>query len=515
MPNIPVYESKAALEGLRPSNLGVEAFEQEGRRVGQFYHQIGEAVGGGIKDIGEAVEQHQTQSFVLAAGRHLAEMQANHQAAWNAFVKSADLSDHTKVQAFRDGMEKDYSDFVAAAPNDKARVWATQQVNSQREGMYRSTAADASAMAGANAAVSHATMLAVMGSNVYNDVTTLGPSIAQMKAVNEAAVANSNVSVERAAQIREQETTDAGTLTFNAIRGAIFRNPAEGEKLVDGLAEANLYLNPTQRAELHSYAQEQTRAKEHDQAWQDAQVREQQSRDWDKQWTVGMAKGYQPDGSWVAPKGYFQWVTEMAGQPGADAAKVEVAMNRGRQALEDQVNGTLVQDDPSVAGAMFARLAKPPGDPNVLTEAEIETAAYHRQISNKTASQLREGLTRRVDPAYSENWSQLSRITESFKTSFTKTNPLAGKIDFSGDQAFGKFQQAVFNAWNAELAAGKKPAEAEADLSNPSSPNYVGRLVDRLRPTDADRDAAIQRWSGGSASPKSKRTDDLATKLVP
>lgn len=517
MPNIPVYESKAAERGLQPSNLGVEAFEMEGRRVGSFYHQIGESLDSGMKTLGAAVEQHQTQSYVLAAGRHLAEMQANHQAAWDTFIKKADLSDHTQVDAFRQGMEKDYGDFIATAPNDKAKMWATEQINEQRRSMYARTAADASTMAGAEGMVNHAIMLSTEKSNVYNDLDQLGVSLKRIGAVNETILSNPNISPEHAAQLRAEEFNDAAALTYNALRGAIARDPVAGEKLIESLPQAQQYLGGTQLAELHSYAEEQHRAQLHDAAWQQEQDLKNARLAWDQKWTDLQLEGYGPDGVWRAPKDYNKRLAALGGMPGADPEKITMGMNRGEEALRAQINGTYTQDNQNVRDSFFSRLALPPGDPNALTATEIEQAVGRGDLSDHTAGQLREGVQRsHNDPSYNENWGQLNRVIDGFKTSFTKTNPLSGVVTPVGDVAYGKFQQAVWNAWQAEIRAGKKPGEAEQDLTNPSSPNYIGRLVDRMKPTEADLQRGLDAYTGkGSTAPTSKKTKDLAAKLVP
>jgi hypothetical protein len=71
MPDLPQFTANRAERGLQTNNVGMEAFAQEGRRVGTFYHQIGEETGQNVKDLGEQWEEHvtfQQQGQGIASG---------------------------------------------------------------------------------------------------------------------------------------------------------------------------------------------------------------------------------------------------------------------------------------------------------------------------------------------------------------------------------------------------------------------------------------------------------------
>ena len=63
--NITQYENP--INGLQPQTRGDEAYVQEGRRVGLFYHQLGADIGGDVKTLGDAMIEHQT-NLELANG---------------------------------------------------------------------------------------------------------------------------------------------------------------------------------------------------------------------------------------------------------------------------------------------------------------------------------------------------------------------------------------------------------------------------------------------------------------
>jgi hypothetical protein len=58
MPTIKEYD--APVDQLRPNTGGEEAYAMEGRRVGAFYHQMGQDVGGTVQQLGAQYVQHQT-----------------------------------------------------------------------------------------------------------------------------------------------------------------------------------------------------------------------------------------------------------------------------------------------------------------------------------------------------------------------------------------------------------------------------------------------------------------------
>lgn len=255
MPNITEYTSQAADQGLRPNDAGVSAYEQEGRRVGQLYHQVGEELGSTVKDLGAQYEAHQTQQYILQAGKHLAELQANHQAAWDQFVKTADPNDHTAVDQFRQSAEKDFTDFAKDAPNDQSRMWAVEQVDRQRQNLYERTASDASTMAGMAAQTNYETMVNTYSSTAYNDYTTVDTSIGTTKAALEAAISSPNITPEQASRLRAEGDKAAAQITFAGLRGAISRNPDAADQLINGDPRAKQYLNQDQRDELLQFGQ--------------------------------------------------------------------------------------------------------------------------------------------------------------------------------------------------------------------------------------------------------------------
>jgi hypothetical protein len=130
MPNIEQLDAKGAPEAV---NTGVEAAVQSGRRVGMFYHQIGEDLGGAVQKVGEDYQKQVFREEVSKGTATLAQIQSQKLQEWNeksaAQATSLDgLNDTKFAQRYLDESVKPSLDAWANSfQTPQGKMWALEQ----------------------------------------------------------------------------------------------------------------------------------------------------------------------------------------------------------------------------------------------------------------------------------------------------------------------------------------------------------------------------------------------------
>lgn len=237
MPNIPVFEAGSG--ALQIPEGGASAFQQVGRRSGQFYRQIGEDVGQGIQGIGAQVEQHDTMMAIskgAAAGTGL------HASLTQQAAKAIgdNPEDSTAPQRFlqetaEPAIQNFLQQFDSAPP--RAKEWAMNYADNMRQQVSAHVAALGSFASGQvveqNARVT--------ANNLQNQVMAQGTVGAYNSAVgtyggivDELVAGHPNLSGEDRVKLKTtlmqkfQEDTAKNLLSVTALK-----NPDAAEKMLD------------------------------------------------------------------------------------------------------------------------------------------------------------------------------------------------------------------------------------------------------------------------------------------
>jgi len=92
MPELPsnIPEFTNPIDRITPSDRGIQGAELAGRRIGSFYHQIGEDVGGAVTTLGDQWQQHQDQQALVHYTTQSAQHDANYELTNNQYFNTPD-----------------------------------------------------------------------------------------------------------------------------------------------------------------------------------------------------------------------------------------------------------------------------------------------------------------------------------------------------------------------------------------------------------------------------------------
>lgn len=171
--------------GLQPTEIGVESQAGAGRRLGAFYNQlaqaqehfgqrVGQQLGSGIRELGEAYVTGETNREVSHGAATFAQLNANLTDQWNTIAKNADPNDASVAAKFRDEvLEPALEKFRGGFNTEAAQNWAEHHVEQLRSHMFEKTSADMATRAAQAARDNVHQTVNTLTNTVYNDPSAL------------------------------------------------------------------------------------------------------------------------------------------------------------------------------------------------------------------------------------------------------------------------------------------------------------------------------------------------------
>lgn len=132
----------------------------------------------------------------------------------------------------------------------------------------------------------------------------------------------------------------------------------------------------------------------------------------------------------------------------------------------------------------YKQVHAPPGDPGRITDPSqlYGMVGPHGSLTVAGVDKLVSEITARKTPEGEAESSMKKQFFEHVaRPQITFTDQDLKLKDKEGDDRFLRFQAAAFTAYDEGKKAGKTPTQ----LLNPDSPDYIGKLIDRFKPTDA------------------------------
>ncbi len=276
MPNIQEYVSPEADRGLRPDSGGQEAFAMEGRRVGAFYHQVGQDIEAGAKDLGGQIEQQQSFQEISHLASTGAQLHNTLDQSLNDTMKNADPNDPTTAAKWRDTILRPALQQYQEAPATKAgRMYALQHSNELQNFFNDKAIAYQSNVAGTAALMNNQSALNNAAAGAYNDPTSASLQRGTYMAGLEAAIKAGNMDSETASRLRLHGQEGQAQITWAAFRGMADKNPDEAEKQLAAGGQFAQYLTPEQQQEAPKWIESVRRAKETDSLRAEEEARRQ------------------------------------------------------------------------------------------------------------------------------------------------------------------------------------------------------------------------------------------------
>ena len=159
MPNITDFD--ASNLQLRPTELGVEAYTQAGRRIGAFYNQVGETkgrtierlgaeAGQDIRLIGDTAVNYLDHQQINAGADKLSQFFVNQTQDMEKTLANADVHDPSVAQKWRDQVfEPAAQQFLDSGffTTEKSKQWANEKINTLRQHFFVQSEAEMSRIA--------------------------------------------------------------------------------------------------------------------------------------------------------------------------------------------------------------------------------------------------------------------------------------------------------------------------------------------------------------------------------
>lgn len=475
MPNIVEYNAGAG--GLQPSEQGIQANVQAARRVGSFYHQLGEDIGGTTAALGAQYQQQLTRHEVSAGSAALANMYDQQSSLWTQAAANADPNDiHLADRYRKDVLEPALQSFGENFSTKEGQQWAQEQIGHFRQHMFEKTAADQSTLAG-NAVVQNLMVLKNRASNITMNDPSSFDAVAGLidNSVNAQIASHPNLSVEAAGKMRDELTQQfKGEAAKSAVIGAIQKDPTAGRALL-AAGKYNDYIDGTEVKQLDSYADAMQKAAIAQQRAAETEQSKAEKAAFTTATAHVAASLIDKDGNVAIPADYFKTVANLAMMPGAEPGQVRSMIDMG-QALTRQEAKPV--DDPHTYEDFTRRMSLPATDPNALSMTDVFNARAHGLLTDKSWTFFKEATEMGdKDPGRKEAYKSLNQFFTDMKPSITKSNIFSGQIYPEQDQRYFQFQFDMQRAFDLRIKAGDKPADVAADLLDARSAHYLGRFI--------------------------------------
>lgn len=475
MPNIIEYNAGAG--ALTPDDRGIQANVQAGRRLGSFYHQLGEDIGGTTAQLGAQYQQQITRHEISAGSAAYANLFDQQNQVWSQAAANADPNDIHLADRYRqEQLEPALQKFQEQFTTKEGKDWAEQQVAHMRQHFFEKTAADQSTLAG-DAVVQNLMVLKDRASNItMNDPTSFDAVAGLIDNSVEAQVkSHPNLTPDTASKMRLDLTQQfKAEAARSAVIGAIQKDPTAGRALLAS-GKFNDYLSGNETKTLDSYADSQQRAAAAQQRAAEAEQTRQEKADFNQRATQLTATTIAPDGSLTVPPDYFKNVANLSLHKGAEPGQIRAMIDYGQSLAKQDAKPV---DDPHTYEDFTHRMSLPASDPNALSMTDVFNARAHGLITDKSFTFFKEATEiGDRDPGRKDAYKQMDRFLANMKPSITKSNIMSGQIYPEQDQRYQQFEYDMHAAMDLRIKGGEAPAAVAADLLDARSPHYLGRFI--------------------------------------
>lgn len=472
MPKLVEYESPLADKGLTISDKGVNAVEQSAqfgisaaRSEAADLRQSGQDLGGAVRSVGgvaaQAYQQFVVQPEISRAAKDASSLQFDLTNKWNTALRTADPNDAGVAQRFREQvLEPALEDFTSKYDTTAdGRKFAESQANNFRAHMLDKQTVDMSNQA-ANALTVNLDKTANNLTNMVRaDPTSFDHALQTFKGSVDALVGSSTfLSGDAANKIRTTITQKAASeLAKAAILGTAERSPKDAQALLD----SGKFNDLVDGNEMSSMIKTFTRMQRTDLLFNQAQedrAKKQLSLDTRNDYEASIftnhGDGVSLQKIWTDPKLLPQDREHLT-------SVMKGFMKPEAQARVDQVTRAdlyrrIISDDPSEHMTSTQPISQ------AFADNKLTPNSYNFLMKEFTDSRSSDG--QRFTPA-------LSRFFSNMRESITKSNPLLGRADPTGNLQLDQYQNFV----NQQLSEARKRGESPWDYITPGNPKYLGR----------------------------------------
>jgi hypothetical protein len=503
MPELPQYNDTRDTE-LRPSEAGIEANVQAGRRIGQFYDQAGADVGRDISGIGEAWEKHITVSQISAQALTYASGLNSLQDQWRQITSAPDFdpNDPTVRQKFMTERVAPFvQTFQKGYSTQEGQLHGAEQSAALIQHFNEQTIGDMSTIAGIAAKQNRMKESLFNQDTVYNNFTAVDTAIGSRRASTEALIQGHNFTGEQAALMRSEDDVEAGKYLIAAYKGAADRAIADPVNGASTLTALKAQLDNDKRFGLYGGGREgdtdsqgsindyidhatEVQGRVNKAAQETQKATAVASADQDYVNLAGQIRPYINAGKPVPPDLLVQIdkYGQAHGSVTEGASHFETLSNMTTSSIEKANDLTMQQSDPRVVSSLYANMRLAPGTPGRPTQATLDDAYHTQHTMSKTdyeqaSSDLERGER---DPAYEAGLKSLDAWISTnlkpkfgFKPSSDLTADDPTKVDINGTgvppNAYTVYADAIRYAhevFMSNVNAGLNPNQALDRMTN-------------------------------------------------
>lgn len=448
MPQIKTYESQRETAGaVQVQNAGSSGSDL----LAHSKRQFGEALG----NIGGAVVKAAEQSELSDLHAQMSEAHAQYTQEFHKRLQDGTLNTEEFMQDF-----SDYTDQIAENVGTRAGQNYFEQAQAQLSSHFlESAAAGQAELAGVKAKQNFIQASNSAASALLNDPSSFDLTLQMQNQAVDNAVSTGGLPANLSDKLKNEGATD---LAKSAVRGWIKLNPelAKGQ-LNEG--KWDKYVDGDLKYQLLGQADQEIRGRE---------VEGQRLKRQEADALAAAQTATQNDfltkmtDNSLSPKDILNSNLDPFGS-GSKEQFLQLLKIQAKEATEK------IKTDPSTFITLWDKIHLPDTDPNRMVDENQLNQYLGRGLTVSDISTLRGEIQgkKTVDGGIE---AELKKgVTEIAKGMLTKSNPLTGIRDPSGDEQYQKFMTNFLNTYNAEKQKGKTAQQ----LLNPDSPDYLGRSI--------------------------------------
>jgi len=478
VPNIAEYN---ATDTLKPDNMGAEAFAMEGRRVGQFYHQMGQDIGGGIDTLGKEAGKYQAFQEIGHLSATGAQVHNSLDQSLTDTLNKADPNDPTTAVKWREQvLEPALQQYQSAPVTPEGKQYAMQHANELRQFFNEKAIGGQADMAGAALMTNLQTMSNNAEYSAQQDPTsadlvrnTFRMSVQSMLATHP------QLTPQQTAAFTQHIEAGERQITLAQGQGMAQKNPDAAIDAVKAGGPFANYLSQEDRDGLIRYATEQKQAGLIDQERQE-RAQKQQAED-QSQARAGQYLTAFGSTDTSSPTFVADATKRVLTDPTLLPATRDSLVSMASRLHEQGQNADKIVDDPNTLHSLITRI----GSPNPPTQAEVMgQIGLPHGLSMSGADFVMSHINPKT-PHDELDTKMLDAEMDLWKTGTSSGSLISGMPDVKGKQAYTDAINFYLPLIKQGEAAGIPMHEllAPPDAQHPNS-IYHQRLIESFNPNN-------------------------------
>lgn len=467
MPKIAEFDNPFST--LKPQETGPEALARSGRIIEAQYNAAGAKVGGAVSELGKKIEDHQTQTDILAGH---AEQNKNTLDAQQDLQNTPDMDNPEVLAKWREKWGQKFDD-TSAKYSSTPRSTESMGLLADAHKMHVFEQSGAASMGAANnkAVASVMESQNALSNLAAGNLASLPFALGQAKQqVEDIINANPGMSAEAKSQLRTVHLENTSKAIAKAgLDGLVHDHPEVAEQYIKNLPpEIAKFVDGAAAVRDISSAKHLQR-QEAMQARSLALQEQRQSRDSEAARIANVM--HNPNASFADLQAVPQAIDKLSKQPGVNAGMIDHLWNirDGQQKARDE--GSNIPNDPTIVDKLWEQAGA-----GTLSVPQIVAAEGTHQINGHTADMFyRRAQLLKSDPSELMAQGGINDLVNGFKVAITKPyndNMMEGE----GANQFMKYKLEFMDRLDKAHRAGITTQEA---MTNKSSPYYLGDLAHR------------------------------------